>query len=132
MTTRRRFLQSALGAGVFAAPLAALTDDALRVVDRARARLRHDDPEKIARDERYWRDIQSAFTIDRNWMTLNNGGVCPSPRAGSEAMRRYLAEKPKGTHGAHKYGFEHTGLDMNVERRRFADYLEKYDVPAEG
>ncbi|NRA94752.1 MAG: aminotransferase class V-fold PLP-dependent enzyme [Planctomycetes bacterium] len=90
MTTRRRFLQSALGAGVFAAPLAALTDDALRVVDRARARLRHDDPEKIARDERYWRDIQSAFTIDRNWMNLNNGGVCPSPRAVSEAMRRYL------------------------------------------
>ncbi len=48
------------------------------------------------------------------------------------SMRRYLAEKPKGKHGAHKYGFEHTGLDMNVERRRFADYLEKYDVPAEG
>ncbi|MEE2711966.1 MAG: twin-arginine translocation signal domain-containing protein [Planctomycetota bacterium] len=30
MTTRRRFLQSALAGGVLAAPLAALTDDALR------------------------------------------------------------------------------------------------------
>lgn len=92
MTTRRRFLQSALGAGVLAAPLAALTDDALRIVDRARDRLDDDDPEKVARDERYWRDIQSAFSVDRNWMNLNNGGVCPSPRAVSEAMRRYLEQ----------------------------------------
>ena len=90
MTTRRRFLQSALAGGVLAAPLAALTDDALRVVDRARARLLDEDPDKVARDEAYWRSIQGAFSIDRNWMNLNNGGVCPSPRAVSEAMRRYL------------------------------------------
>jgi isopenicillin-N epimerase len=44
----------------------------------------------LARDEDFWRDIQSAFTLDRNIINLNNGGVSPSPRVVQEAMRRSL------------------------------------------
>ena len=44
----------------------------------------------LARDEDFWREIQSAFTLDRNIINLNNGGVCPSPRVVQEAMRRSL------------------------------------------
>lgn len=44
----------------------------------------------LARDEDFWRDIQSAFTLDRNIINLNNGGVSPSPRVVQESMRRSL------------------------------------------
>ena len=53
---------------------------------------------------------------------------------GAEAerrMRAYLFEKAKGRHGAHRYGFEHTGFDRDEERRRFASYQERYGVPSE-
>jgi hypothetical protein len=46
-------------------------------------------------------------------------------------MRDYIAHKPKGKHGAHRYEFEHTGLDLAAERERFRDYRERYGVPAE-
>ena len=46
-------------------------------------------------------------------------------------MRAYLDHKPKGRHGAHKYDFEHTGFDVDEEKRRFADYQARYDVPSE-
>src|SRR5581483_1923455 len=46
--------------------------------------------ETIARDEDFWREIQQAFTLDRNLINLNNGGVSPSPKVVQEAMRRYL------------------------------------------
>jgi isopenicillin-N epimerase len=44
----------------------------------------------VARDEDFWREIQSAFTLDRNIINLNNGGVSPSPRVVQESMRRAL------------------------------------------
>ena len=47
-------------------------------------------PETVAADEDYWREIQQAFTVDRSYVNLNNGGVCPSPRIVQEAMKRYL------------------------------------------
>ena len=90
MKTRRTFLRTLAGAGAVAT-LPCLTNDALARVSAARARLADpDDPEKVARDERYWRDIQSAFSIDRNLVNLNNGGVSPSPRSVQRAMQRYL------------------------------------------
>ena len=44
----------------------------------------------VAADEDFWREIQQAFTVDRSYINLNNGGVCPSPRVVQEAMQRYL------------------------------------------
>jgi isopenicillin-N epimerase len=77
---RRNFLKAAT-------PLAFLRPDA---VDRARAATSDNRAaEDAARDERYWREIQLAFTVDRNIINLNNGGVCPSPRIVQDAMRRY-------------------------------------------
>jgi selenocysteine lyase/cysteine desulfurase len=79
---RRHFLRTA-GA------LAFLRPDA---VHRARAATAGNAraAEVLARDEDFWRDIQSAFTLDRNIINLNNGGVSPSPRVVQDAMRRYL------------------------------------------
>ena len=47
-------------------------------------------PEAAARDEDYWRTIQSAFPVDRTIIDLNNGGVCPSPRVVQDALIRYI------------------------------------------
>ena len=46
-------------------------------------------------------------------------------------MRAYLAAKPKGRHGAHRYAFEHTGFDREAERARFAAYQQRYGVASE-
>ncbi len=48
-------------------------------------------PEDLCGDERWWFEIQQAFTVDRSLVNLNNGGVSPSPAAVQEAMGRYLA-----------------------------------------
>jgi len=47
-------------------------------------------PADLAGDEDFWFGIQEAFTADRSLVNLNNGGVCPSPAAVQEAMKRYL------------------------------------------
>jgi Sulfotransferase family len=46
-------------------------------------------------------------------------------------MREYLAAKPKGKHGEHRYEFEHTGFDLAAERERFRAYRERYGVASE-
>lgn len=79
---RRHFLRAA-------GTLALLRPDS---IDRARAATAGNNrvAEDLARDEDFWREIQSAFTLDRNIINLNNGGVSPSPRVVQDAMRRYL------------------------------------------
>jgi isopenicillin-N epimerase len=44
----------------------------------------------VARDEDFWLHIRHAFTVDRNMINLNNGGVSPAPRVVSETEKRYL------------------------------------------
>jgi selenocysteine lyase/cysteine desulfurase len=46
--------------------------------------------EELAADEDFWLAAQNAFTVDRSYINLNNGGVCPAPRIVQEAMKRYL------------------------------------------
>lgn len=44
----------------------------------------------VARDEDFWLNIRHAFTVDRNMINLNNGGVAPSPKIVSDTEKRYL------------------------------------------
>jgi sulfotransferase family protein len=46
-------------------------------------------------------------------------------------MRAYLASKPKGKHGEHRYEFGQTGFDLAAERERFRAYRERYGVVSE-
>ena len=84
---RRLFLRQAGAAGAFAAVFAS---DGLSRVLAAGVAAGSRSPETLAEDEGYWREIQSAFTLDRTILNLNNGGVCPSPRVVHEALKRYL------------------------------------------
>lgn len=86
MSTRRAFLGL-----IGAAPLAAaFRDDALPRVLAAAKEAAGEAPAALAADEAYWSAIQQAFTVNRSYVNLNNGGVCPSPRVVQEAMKRYL------------------------------------------
>jgi hypothetical protein len=50
----------------------------------------------------------------------------------AERLRGYLASKPRGKHGAHRYEFGALGRDAGAERERFRSYQERYGVPSEG
>lgn len=43
-------------------------------------------------------------------------------------MRAFLAAHPRGEHGAHRYTLADAGLDPAAERRRYADYVERFGV----
>jgi isopenicillin-N epimerase len=47
-------------------------------------------PEEVAADEARWAGLQSAFTVDRSVVNLNNGGCCPSPWVVQDAHKRRL------------------------------------------
>src|SRR5207237_8164640 len=64
--------------------------DSINRAHAAAASINDRKAEEAARDEDFWREIQQAFTVDRNLINLNNGGVCPSPKIVQDAMRRQL------------------------------------------
>jgi hypothetical protein len=49
----------------------------------------------------------------------------------AQAMRDYLAARPKDKHGAHDYSFADLGLDPAVERARFTRYQQHFSIPEE-
>jgi len=52
--------------------------------------------------------------------------------AGHDArIREYLAAKPKGKHGEHRYSFEAVGLDEDHVRATFAAYVAHYGITEE-
>ena len=87
MLNRRQFLQNTSLVGVTA--LGLKTRD-LEAVSAATASVADRTPTEVAKDEFYWREIQSAFTLDRTLTNLNNGNSSPTPRVVHEALKRYL------------------------------------------
>ena len=88
MTNRRAFLGRFAAGGAAAA--AAFREGGLERVLAAGQTLSGRSAAEVAAHEDFWRDVQTAFTVDRTLINLNNGGVSPSPRVVQEAMRRYL------------------------------------------
>ena len=81
---RRRFVSSAAGA------FAAFQIDSVARAQKAAAAVADRSPALIARDEDFWFNIRRAFTVDRNLINLNNGGVSPSPKIVMDTEIRYL------------------------------------------
>ncbi len=81
---RRKFLSSS--AGVFAAFQSGATARAQAAAQAASGR----PADSVARDEDFWMYIRHAFTVDRNMINLNNGGVSPSPKMVMDTEIRYL------------------------------------------
>ena len=81
---RRSFLTSAAGIA------AAFRPDSIARAQSAAEGSFGRPADLVARDEDYWMNIRHAFTVDRNMINLNNGGVSPSPKVVSDTEKRYL------------------------------------------
>jgi len=81
---RRRFL--GYSAGLFAA----LQSDSLVRAQKVVAGVSGRPADTVARDEDFWFNIRHAFTVDRNMVNLNNGGVSPAPKIVMDTEIRYL------------------------------------------
>ena len=81
---RRSFLYTAGAAAI------AFRNGAIERQQGASAAATNSSAEQTARDEDFWFEVRHAFTIDRNIINLNNGGVSPAPRVVQQAMDRYL------------------------------------------
>lgn len=89
MNQRREFLQK-MGflAGAFSANSLFNQLHAANF-ESAQAAVQHLSSDAVAMDEDYWSVIQQAYTVNSNFVNLNNGGVSPSPRVVQEAVERY-------------------------------------------
>src|SRR5919199_6513055 len=81
---RRQFLNYA------AAGFAAFQSDAIQRVQAAAQSATGRPADSVARDEDFWFQVRHAFTVDRNIINLNNGGVSTSPKVVMETEKRYL------------------------------------------
>jgi selenocysteine lyase/cysteine desulfurase len=81
---RRSFLSSA------ATVLAAFQNDSVARAQSAGAAVSGRPAEVVAQDEDFWFNVRHAFTVDRNIINLNNGGVSPSPKVVMDTEIRYL------------------------------------------
>src|SRR3954469_2796751 len=81
---RRSFFRSS--AGVFAG----FQSDSIARAQSAVQSVAGRPADVVARDEDFWFQVRHAFTVDRNIINLNNGGVSPAPRIVMEAEKRYL------------------------------------------
>lgn len=113
MLSRRAFLRAS---GVVGTTTLAAAHASLDHVLAASAALAGQSPDEAARDESYWRDIQSAFTPDRTLINLNNGHHCPQPRVVLDAVKRYmdLENQAPGYYGGM------IGRNTETVRRRLA------------
>ena len=87
MWSRRAFLRlcGALGAAAYA-----VKADGLERIEAAAQGVADRSPLEVAKDEFFWREIQTAFKLDRTLINLNNGFTCPTPRVALEAVWRYM------------------------------------------
>ena len=86
---RRWFLRGAAGAlTVAAAP--ELRVNGLALAQEAVAKVEGRPADTVARDEDFWFTVRHAFTVDRNMINLNNGGVSPAPKVVMDTEIRYL------------------------------------------
>jgi hypothetical protein len=53
------------------------------------------------------------------------------PANHDRAVRDYLAAKPKGKHGEHRYSFADVGLSEGSVRSTFARYVDHYGITEE-
>jgi selenocysteine lyase/cysteine desulfurase len=84
---RRKFFST--GAQV-AATFAAFQNDSVLKAQSAVTHAAGRPADSIARDEDFWLNIRHAFSVNRNMINLNNGGVSPSPKLVMESEKRYL------------------------------------------
>jgi sulfotransferase family protein len=55
----------------------------------------------------------------------------PLGDAAAQGIRRFVAVKPRGGYGRNSYRFDQYGLDPERERRRFREYMRRFEIAPE-
>lgn len=97
--------------------LAAFRPDSVVRAQAAAAAVSGRPADAVARDEDFWFNVRHAFTVDRNIINLNNGGVSPSPKVVMDTEIRYL-EMENMNPGYYMWRILDPGLE--TVRRRLA------------
>ena len=84
MWSRRAFLRTT---GVLGTAALTLKTKGLEAIADASAAVAGQSPDEVARNEDYWREIQSAFALDRTIINLNTGNHCSHPRVVADAVK---------------------------------------------
>ncbi len=95
----------------------AFSGDALPRLQAALAAQGGKPADSLAVDEDFWFQVRHMFTVDRNIINLNNGGVSPSPKIVMESEKRYLEISNMGP--AH-FMWKILGPELESVRRRLA------------
>ncbi|MDX2267669.1 MAG: aminotransferase class V-fold PLP-dependent enzyme [Bryobacter sp.] len=95
----------------------AFSSDALPRLEAALAAQGSKPADSLAIDEDFWFQIRHMFTVDRNIINLNNGGVSPSPKIVMESEKRYLEISNMGP--SH-FMWKILGPELETVRRRLA------------
>lgn len=95
----------------------AFSSDALPRLNAALAAQGSKPADSLAIDEDFWFQVRHMFTVDRNIINLNNGGVSPSPKIVMESEKRYLEISNMGP--AH-FMWKVLGPELETVRRRLA------------
>jgi selenocysteine lyase/cysteine desulfurase len=90
MTSRRTFFRqvSSSAAGALALPLF-LEQSYAGELESQSKKMALLSPAEAATDEDYWSFIKNEYTVSPNLLNLNNGGVCPQPKAVQDAHIRF-------------------------------------------
>ncbi|WP_238325916.1 aminotransferase class V-fold PLP-dependent enzyme [Bryobacter aggregatus] len=96
---------------------AAFSSDALPRLEAALAAQSGKPADSLAGDEDFWFQVRHMFSVDRNIINLNNGGVSPAPKIVMESEKRYLEISNMGP--AH-FMWKILGPELETVRRRIA------------
>jgi selenocysteine lyase/cysteine desulfurase len=102
---------------IFRLAAAAFQADAVARAQSANALTAGRPADTVARDEDYWFQIRHAFTVNRNIINLNNGGVSPSPKMVMETEKRFLEIQNMGPS---YYMWRVLEPELETARRRLA------------
>jgi isopenicillin-N epimerase len=116
MNRRDFFAMSGRAVGAATAVAAFQNESVLRAQSAAKA-VSGRPADSVAIDEDFWLNIRHAFTVNRNIINLNNGGVSPAPKIVMETEKRYLEIENMGP--AH-YMWRVLDPDIETVRRRLA------------
>lgn len=89
-TDRRSFVQlfSGMTAGLLALPW--MNSAAVQLLNRLEKEGLSENPQEVARDERFWRVIQKAYRQSGDFINLENGYFSPQPLEGVGRQQEYI------------------------------------------
>jgi selenocysteine lyase/cysteine desulfurase len=89
MSQRREFITGMAASAALISFPGVLSQSVAENLKTASTNISNLSPEKSARDEDFWSWVRASYTVSRNIINLNNGGVSPQPLITQDALDKY-------------------------------------------